>query len=231
MTDKRKVSATAAREEAVLEDWKKEQVFEKSLKKEAPNGEFVFYDGPPFATGLPHLGHLLISAYKDAIGRYKTMRGYHVPRRWGWDCHGLPIENLVEKKLGLKSKKDIEELGVAKFNEEARESVLTYVADWKHYIERLGRWVDFDNSYKTLDNSYIESVWWGLKKIHDDKRLYEGRKVLMYCPHCETPLSKNEIAMDNSYKDVTDESLYVKFVLTPESAKQIGATHIVALPT
>jgi len=213
----RQVSATAQREEEIVAFWRDEAVFEKTLKKDAPNGEFVFYDGPPFATGLPHFGHLLISAYKDAIGRYKTMRGYRVPRRWGWDCHGLPIENKVEEILGLKSKKDIEELGIAKFNEEARKNVLTYVADWKHYIERLGRWVDFDNSYKTLDNSYIESVWWGLKKIYDDGRLYEGRKVLMYCPHCETPLSKAEIAMDNSYKDVTDEAVFVKFKVTGTS--------------
>jgi isoleucyl-tRNA synthetase len=137
----RTVSETARREEEVIAFWNDEAIFERTLEKDAPQGEFVFYDGPPFATGLPHMGHLLISSYKDAIGRYKTMRGYRVPRRWGWDCHGLPIENIVEKKLGLKNKKDIEALGVDRFNEEARKSVLTYVADWKHYIERLGRWL------------------------------------------------------------------------------------------
>lgn len=204
-------SATALREEEVLAFWKQHGIFEKSLEKEAPQGDFVFYDGPPFATGLPHWGSLLSSVSKDVVGRYKTMRGYRVPRRWGWDTHGLPIENMIEKELELKSKKDIEELGIARFNEKARASVLRYVSDWKRYVERVGRWVDFDHSYKTMDNSYIEGVWGALKKIHEDGRLYEGKKVLMYCPHCETPLAKAEIAMDNSYKDVTDEAVYVKF--------------------
>ncbi len=227
----RTVSETARREEEIIAFWNDEAIFERTLEKDAPQGEFVFYDGPPFATGLPHMGHLLISSYKDAIGRYKTMRGYRVPRRWGWDCHGLPIENIVEKKLDLKTKKDIEALGIDAFNEEARKSVLTYVADWKHYIERLGRWVDFDNSYKTMDNSYIESVWWGLKKLHDEKRLYEGRKVLMYCPRCETPLSKAEIAMDNSYKDVTDDSVIVRFKVKETSIKVDGDVYILAWTT
>jgi isoleucyl-tRNA synthetase len=227
----RTVSETARREEEVIAFWNDEAIFERTLEKDAPQGEFVFYDGPPFATGLPHMGHLLISSYKDAIGRYKTMRGYRVPRRWGWDCHGLPIENIVEKKLGLKNKKDIEALGVDRFNEEARKSVLTYVADWKHYIERLGRWVDFDNSYKTMDNSYIESVWWGLKKLYDEDRLYEGRKVLMYCPRCETPLSKAEIAMDNSYKDVTDDSVIVRFKIKKTNIKVEGDVYILAWTT
>jgi isoleucyl-tRNA synthetase len=206
-----KKSETALREEEVLKLWKENTIFEKSLEKEAPKGEFVFYDGPPFATGLPHYGTLLSSVIKDVIGRYKTMQGYYVPRRWGWDCHGLPIEHMIENKLGLKTKKDIEVLGIDKFNEEAKNSVLAYVDEWRDYVSRIGRWVDFDNSYKTMDNSYIESVWWALKKIHTDKRLYEGKKVLMYCPRCETPLSKAEIAMDNSYKDVTDEATFVKF--------------------
>ncbi len=212
-------SETARREEEVLAFWKERGIFEKSLTKDAPQGEFVFYDGPPFATGLPHMGHLLGSSIKDVVGRYKTMRGYHVPRRWGWDTHGLPIENIVEKKLALTGKKDIEAMGIGRFNTEARKTVLAYVDDWKQYVERMGRWVDFDHSYKTMDNSYIESVWWALKKIHNDKRLYEGKKVLLYCPHCETPLSKAEIAMDNSYKDVTDEAVYVKFVLDERKEK------------
>lgn len=205
------VSATAAREEEVLQFWKENKIFEKSLEKDAPKGEFVFYDGPPFATGLPHYGSLLSSIIKDVIPRYKTMRGYRVRRRWGWDTHGLPIESLVEKKLGLKSKKDIENIGVAKFNEEARNMVLEYAHDWQKYIERVGRWVEFENSYKTMDNSYIESVWWALSQMNKKGLLYEGRKVLMYCPHCETPLAKAEIAMDNSYKDVTEESVTIKF--------------------
>jgi len=204
-------SEVAKREEEILAFWDREGIFQKSLAKKSPKGEYVFYDGPPFATGLPHSGSLLSSVSKDLIPRYKTMRGYRVRRRWGWDTHGLPIESLVEKKLGLKNKKEILALGIEKFNETARAMVLEYVNDWKRYIERVGRWVDFDNSYKTMDNSFIESVWWALKEIHKKGRLYEGRKVLMYCPHCETPLAKAEIAMDNTYKDITEEAVTIKF--------------------
>lgn len=208
-----KKSETALREEQILAFWKEHKTFEKSLEKEAPKGEFVFYDGPPFATGLPHHGSLLSSIIKDVIPRYKTMRGYRVRRRWGWDCHGLPIESLVEKELGLKTKKDIEQIGVKAFNEKARSMVLAYVQDWEKYIERIGRWVDFKNSYKTMDNSYIESVWWALKQLWERDLMYEGNRVLMYCTHCETPLAKAEIAMDNTYKDVTEEAVTVKFKL------------------
>lgn len=213
MTDLPEKSEAANREEAVLAFWKSERIFEKSLEKESPKGEYVFYDGPPFATGLPHPGSLLSSVSKDLIPRYKTMLGYRVRRRWGWDTHGLPIESLVEKRLGLKNKKEILTLGIEQFNETARAMVLEYVHDWKRYIERVGRWVDFDNSYKTMDNTFIESVWWALKEIHKKGRLYEGRKVLMYCSHCETPLAKAEIAMDNTYKDITEEAVTVKFKL------------------
>ncbi|HYF13066.1 MAG TPA: class I tRNA ligase family protein [Candidatus Paceibacterota bacterium] len=206
-------SETAKREEEVLAFWKDQRIFERSLGKKAPKGEFIFYDGPPFATGLPHHGSLLSSVVKDVFPRYKTMRGYRVPRRWGWDCHGLPIEIEVEKKLGLKSKKDILSLGIDKFNESARSMVLRYVDEWEKYIDRIGRWVDFKNSYKTMDNTYIETVWWVLKQLHGKKMLYEGRKVLMYCPHDETPLAKAEIAMDNTYKDITEEAVTVKFKL------------------
>lgn len=201
----------AKREEAIQAFWKEREIFEKSLKKDAPQGEFVFYDGPPFATGTPHSGSLLSSVSKDLIPRYKTMRGYRVRRRWGWDCHGLPIESLVEKKLGLKNKKEIYAIGIEKFNETARGMVLEYVHEWKRYVERVGRFVDFDNSYKTMDPTYMESVWWALKEVHKKGHLYEGRKVLLYCPHCETPLAKAEIAMDNTYKDVTEEAVTVKF--------------------
>jgi len=222
----------ATREEEVLAFWKEQQIFEKSLEKPAPKGEFTFYDGPPFATGLPHQGSLLSSVAKDFIPRYKTMRGYRVRRRWGWDTHGLPIESLVEKKLGLKNKKEILSIGIETFNETARSMVLDYVHEWKRYIERLGRFVDFDNSYKTMDNSFIESVWWGLKEIHKKNRLYEGRKVLMYCPHCETPLAKAEIAMDNTYKDLTEEAVTVKFkVRNPEKHGLPENTYILAWTT
>jgi isoleucyl-tRNA synthetase len=213
MSDGLKKSETARREEEILAFWKDQRIFERSLGKHSPKGEFTFYDGPPFATGLPHHGSLLSSVIKDVIPRYKTMRGYRVPRQWGWDCHGLPVETEVEKKLGLKTKKDIVALGIDKFNETARSMVLRYVGEWEQYIDRLGRWVDFKNSYKTMDNSYIESVWWALKELHNKKMLYEGRKVLMYCTHCETPLAKAEIAMDNTYKNITEEAVTVKFKL------------------
>src|SRR3989344_4822268 len=208
-----KISETATSEEEILRFWKVENIFEKSLEKQSPKGEFVFYDGPPFATGLPHIGHILSSSIKDTISRYKTMRGYHVRRSWGWDCHGLPIESLVEKKLGLSSKKDIDAIGIKNFNSEARSIVLEFVQEWERYIERIGRWVDFKGAYKTMDTDYIESVWWAIKDLYSKGFIYEGKRVLMYCPHCETPLAKAEISMDNTYKDITEESVIIKFKL------------------
>ena len=193
----------------ILDFWKRDKTFEKSLK--GKKKQYVFYDGPPFATGLPHYGHLLASTIKDTIPRFWTMRGYKVERVWGWDCHGLPIENIVEKKLGFKSKKDIETMGVDKFCDECEKTVLGYVNDWKGFVERLGRWVDFENSYKTMDVNYMESVWWAFKDIWKKGLIYEGRRVLMYCPRCETPLANAEIAMDNSYREVTEQSVVVKF--------------------
>ncbi len=205
-------SERALKEEAVLKFWQENHIFEKSLEKEAPKGEFTFYDGPPFATGLPHAGSLLSSVIKDVIPRYKTMQGYHVRRRWGWDCHGLPIENMIEKELGLKDKTEIEgKIGIEAFNETCRASVMRYAHEWKKYVDRVGRWVEYDNAYKTMDNTYIESVWHALKKMDEKGLLYEGKKVLLYCPHCQTPIAKAEVAMDNSYRDVTEESVYVKF--------------------
>ena len=209
-------SKNAQREEETLKFWKENYVFNKSLTKDAPKGNYVFYDGPPFATGLPHYGHILGSTTKDVIGRYQTMRGFRVPRKWGWDTHGLPIENIAEKDLGISGRKAIEEYGVDKFAEHARASVLKYVAEWKKTVDRIGRWVDFDNSYMTMDNSFIESVWWALGQMNDKGLLYEGVRVLAYCPRCETPIANSEIAMDNSYKDITDISVYVKFKLVGE---------------
>jgi len=209
-------SSVALREEQVLKFWKENNTFQKSLEKDAPKGDYVFYDGPPFATGLPHYGHILGSTAKDVIGRYQSMRGFRVPRRWGWDCHGLPIENIVEKDLGISGKKAIEEFGIEKFTEHARSKVLTYVSEWEKTVDRIGRWVDFKNSYKTMDNSFIESVWWALGEMNDKGLIYEGVRVLAYCPRCETPIANSEIAMDNSYKDITDISVYVKFKIKNE---------------
>ncbi len=200
----------------ILEFWKAEKTFEKSLEQTKDGQPFIFYDGPPFATGTPHYGSILPTVIKDAIPRYQTMRGRFVRRRWGWDCHGLPIENIVEQKLGISGKKQIEEIGVEKFNQACRENVLTYVAEWGKMVERMARWVEFDNSYKTMDTSYQESVWWGLQQIWNKGLIYEDNKVLMYCSRCETPVSNFEVAMDNSYKDVTEDSVFVKFKLTPK---------------
>ncbi|HVU79757.1 MAG TPA: class I tRNA ligase family protein, partial [Candidatus Paceibacterota bacterium] len=225
-------SEVARREEEILAFWKERGIFEKTLEKRAPRGEFTFYDGPPFATGLPHHGSLLSSIIKDVIPRYKTMQGYRVPRVWGWDCHGLPIENLIEKRLNLKTKKDIIAVGIDVFNEAARSAVLQYVHDWEYYVDRVGRWVDFKNSYKTMDNSYIETVWWALREMQSKKLLYEGRKVLMYCTHCETPLAKAEIAADNTYKDVTEEAVTVKFKLkAPQKFGLPDNTYLLAWTT
>lgn len=200
----------------ILEYWKQNKIFEKSLEQTKDGEPYIFYDGPPFATGTPHYGSILPSVIKDAIPRYQTMRGRFVRRRWGWDCHGLPIEAIVEGKLGISGKKQIEEIGVAKFNQACRENVLTYAQEWKKTIDRIARWVDFDNSYKTMDTSYQESVWWALKQIWDKNAIYEDSKVLMYCSRCETPLSNFEVAMDNSYRDVTENSVFVKFKLLPK---------------
>lgn len=204
------------REEVILAFWRDHQIFQKSLAARADSEHYTFYDGPPFATGTPHYGHILASAIKDAVPRYQTMRGRYVARRWGWDCHGLPIENIVEKSLGISGKKEIEAYGVDKFNAEARSKVLAYVHDWKKTVERMARWVDFDGSYKTMDTTYIESVWWALGELTDKGLIYEGTRVLPYCTRCETPIAQSEIAMDNSYKLIRDLSVYVKFELVDE---------------
>ncbi len=219
----------------VLKFWQEDDTFAKSVSERPDNKPYVFYDGPPFATGLPHYGHILSSVIKDVVPRYWTMKGYRVRRRWGWDCHGLPIENIVEKELKVSGKKDIEEkLGVDKFNETCRSKVLTYTQDWKKMIERIGRWVEFDNAYKTMDSTYMESVWWALKNIWDKGLIYEGRKVLMYCPRCETPVSKAEIAMDDSYKDITEETVVMKFKIKKSKNQKISlpeSTYILAWTT
>lgn len=217
-------------EKEILSFWKDKKVFEKSLRKEAPLGDFTFFDGPPFATGLPHYGHILASVIKDAIPRYKTMRGYRVPRIWGWDCHGLPIENLVEKELGFKSKKEIKEYGIEKFNERCREKVQEYVTEWEQIIPRIGRFVDMENSYKTMDKKFMESVWWVFKNIYDKGLVYEDYRVMHVCPRCETTLSQAEVA--EGYKNVKDISVTVKFKLNnPEKVDLTGDVYILAWTT
>ncbi|MDA3837305.1 MAG: isoleucine--tRNA ligase [Nanoarchaeota archaeon] len=203
-------------EKQIVEAWQKNQTFEKSLEKTKNGKPYIFYDGPPFATGMPHYGHLLASVLKDVFPRYFTMQGMYVKRNWGWDCHGLPVENIAEKELGINSKDEIEKLGVKKFNNFCRSKVMTFAKDWESVIERIGRWVDFKDGYKTMDTNYIESVWWAFKQLHEKGYMYEGEKILMYCPRCSTPLAKSEIAMDNSYRNVKDLTVTVKFKLEDE---------------
>jgi isoleucyl-tRNA synthetase len=207
-------SEVAKREEEVLKFWQENQIFEKSLEKDAPNGNFVFYDGPPFATGQPHYGHILAGTIKDAIPRYQTMKGKKVLRRWGWDCHGLPVENLIEKELKLESKKDILDYGIDKFNQKAKESVMQYTDVWKNVIPRMGRWVDMENDYRTMDKTYTESVWWSFKTLYDKGLIYKSFKSMHLCPRCETTLSNFEVNL--GYKDITDISVFVEFELIDE---------------
>ena len=197
-------------EEEVLLFWEKNNTFQKSITQREGAEEFVFYDGPPFATGLPHFGHFIPSTIKDIIPRYQTMKGKRVERRFGWDCHGLPIENLIEKEHGLNSKTDIENFGIDRFNEACRQSVLRYVKEWRQTITRLGRWVDFDNDYKTMDNDYMESIWWVVKTLWEKGLLYEGHYVLPYCPRCATVLSNHELNL-GGYRDVHDPSITIRF--------------------
>ena len=219
-----KGSSINEKEKEILKFWDNDKTFEKSLKQTEKGKEFVFFDGPPFATGLPHYGHLLASVIKDAIPRYKTMNGFHVNRRWGWDCHGLPVENIAEKKLKINSKGEIEKMGVEKFNKFCRGTVLTYTKEWGKTIKRIARWVEFENSYKTMDNSYIESVWWAFKQLYEKGFIYKGEKILMYCPRCSTPLSKSEVTMDNSYKVIKDITATAKFKLKGEDVYALAWT-------
>ncbi len=192
--------------------WQKNKTFEKSIATRPESEAFVFYDGPPFLTGTPHHGHLLISSVKDAVARYQTMKGRRVERRWGWDCHGLPAEVFVEKKLGIKNKKEIGvKISIADYVKECRAAMVQTGTEWEDTIARLGRWVEFKGAYKTMDNEYMESVWWAFKKLYEEGAIYEGEKILVYCTKDATPISKSEVAMENSYQQDTDPSVYVYF--------------------
>lgn len=200
----------------MLEFWEKENIFEKSVENRRKQGarKYVFFDGPPFANGLPHYGHILANALKDAVTRYWTMKGYFVPRVNGWDCHGLPVEYEIEKELKLSGRKDIEKMGVAKFNTECRKSVFRYTEEWEKLLKRIARWVDFEHSYATLENEYMESIWWVFNEIWKKKMVYQGYKSMHVCPRCETPLSNFEVTL--GYKDVADLSVTVKLELVDE---------------
>lgn len=212
MSNNSKKSATALAEEAILALWRKEKTFEKSLQMRQGSPYFSFYDGPPFANGLPHYGHVVPSTIKDAVARYKTMRGYYVPRVAGWDTHGLPVEYDVEKQLGLSGKRQILEMGVEKFNQACRDSVFRYKNEFEDFIRRLGRWVDLENAYATLDDNYIESVWYVFSEIYKKDLVYRGLRSMPYCPRCATPLSNFEL--NQGYQDdVEDPSVFALFPL------------------
>jgi isoleucyl-tRNA synthetase len=207
-------------EEEILSFWDKENIFEQSLEKTKDGPRYSFYDGPPFATGTPHYGHIVASTMKDVVPRFWTMKGHYVPRVWGWDCHGLPIENIAEKDLGITHKKQIEEIGVEKFNAACRSKVLEYVSVWQKVIRRLGRWADMENAYKTMDLNYMESVWWVFKELYDKGLIYEGYRSMHICPRCETTLSQSEVT--EGYKDVKDLSAIAKFHLKPGQSWKDG---------
>ena len=200
----------------ILEMWEQNKTFEKSLSQRKDGKQYVFFDGPPFATGLPHHGNLLASVIKDIIPRYWTMKGRYVERRFGWDCHGLPIEHEIDKKLGMSAHEAVAELGVAGYNQECRGIVERYVKEWRSIVTRLGRWVDFDNDYKTMDADFMESVWWAVKSLWDRELIYRGNKVMPVSTALATPLSNFEAS--SNYQDVQDPSITVLFKLLDEEA-------------
>lgn len=209
-------------EEEILSFWKENKIFEASIENRIDAPEFNFYDGPPFATGTPHYGHILAGTIKDVIPRYQTMNGFRVDRKFGWDCHGLPIENIVEKKMEISGKDDIEKrIWVYEFNEACRSNVFWFVEDWKKTVDRMWRWVDMENSYKTMDSDFMESVWWVYKNLYDKGLIYEGHRVVPYCPRCSTPLSNFEV--NQWYKDKQDKTATVKFKVVWSSNKYILA--------
>jgi isoleucyl-tRNA synthetase len=212
-------------EERVLERWRERDVFRRSLANREGAEVWSFYEGPPTANGRPGSHHVLSRVFKDVYPRYRTMTGHRVPRKAGWDCHGLPVEIEVEKELGISSKHEIEEYGIDRFNERCRASVFEYVEEWNRLTERIGFWIDLDDPYVTLDDDYIESVWWSLRRLWDEERLYEGHKVVPYCPRCGTALSSHEVAL--GYRDVEDPSIYVRFPLLGEDGEEAGESLLV----
>lgn len=222
----------SAVEEDILKFWNENDIFHKSMENRKTTNTFSgntndnsysFYDGPPFATGLPHYGHIVASVIKDVIPRYWTMKGKYIPRKWGWDCHGLPIENIVEKELGSKTKKEIEELGVEKFNNLCRSKVLEYADEWKKIMNRLGRWADMDDAYRTMDKDFMESVWWTFKQLWDKDLIYYSYRSMHICPRCETTLSQSEVS--EGYKDIKDLSVIAKFQLKTGQKILVNSGH------
>lgn len=214
-----------------VQRWKQDKTFEKSVENRPKDNSYVFYDGPPFISGVPHHGTLLSSIVKDAVPRYQTMKGKRVERVWGWDCHGLPAERFTEKKLGIHSRQEVIEYGIERYINATRENMEQTSSEWEDVVDRIGRWVDFKGAYRTMDKEYMESIWWAFKSLYDKGKIYEGEKVLMYCTLDGTPLSKAEVTMDaGSYQDVTDPSVYVKFKLEDGSTLLAWTTTPWTLP-
>ncbi len=212
-------------EKDLVRHWKEHQTFEKSVDMRSKSNAFVFYDGPPFITGVPHHGTLLSSIVKDAVPRFWTMKGKRVERVWGWDCHGLPAEVFTEQKLGIRDRRDIgTKVTLEEYITTCRENMVLTGSLWEDTIDRIGRWVNFKGAYRTMDKDYMESVWWAFKKLYEEGKIYEGEKVLLYCTRDATPISKAEVAMDNSYQDVTDPSVYVKFKLKGDDVSLLAWT-------
>jgi isoleucyl-tRNA synthetase len=216
-------------EEEVLNYWKNNNIFEKSVEKNSEEDLYVFYDGPPFVSGLPHYGHLLASIAKDVVPRYWTMRGKRVERIWGWDAHGLTVENKVQEILGIENRRDIENYGLDKFTQSCYEYTSKTSAEWGWYVDKIGRWVDFENAYRTTDQKYMESVMWAFKQIYEKGLIYEGVRTSLFCPTCGTPVSDFEIAMDNSYRDEKDPSITVKFKVVSEG--EFSGSYLLAWTT
>ncbi len=212
-------------EKEVVKFWAKDDTFNKSIESRPADNSFVFYDGPPFITGTPHHGTLLISTVKDVVARYQTMQGKHVERRWGWDCHGLPAEVYVEKQLGINNKKEIgTKISIRDYVDACRASMIKTGTEWEETIERVGRWVEFKGAYKTMDPEYMESVWWAFKELYEKGKIYDGEKILVYCTKDATPISKSEVAMENSYQMDTDPSVYVYFQLEDSDEYMVAWT-------
>lgn len=211
-----------ANEEDVLSFWDDQKIFEKSIENNKKNPSFVFFDGPPFGTGLPHWGHIMISQVKDSVLRYQTQKGFYTPRRWGWDCHGVPVEKIAEKDLEIKDKREIENrVGIEAFNSKCREKIMTYDSEWRRTIRRIGRWVDMDNQYRTMDNDFMESVWWGLGQLWDKGLLYKDYRISLYSPSIGVPLSHTDVAMEVKYENETLNSPIVRFKVTNESTSKL----------
>jgi isoleucyl-tRNA synthetase len=209
----------------LVQYWKEHKTFEKSVEQRSKDNSYVFYDGPPFISGVPHHGTLLSSIVKDAVPRYQTMKGKRVERVWGWDCHGLPAERYTEKKLGIHSREEVIEYGIEKYIVACRNNMVQTSSEWEDVVDRVGRWVEFKGAYKTMDKDYMESVWWAFKELYEKGKIYEGEKVLMYCTLDATPLSKAEVTMDaGAYQDVTDPSVYVKFKLADDDYSLLAWT-------